>query len=321
MFKLRKPSWPAVPAVPAVTAVAAAALLALFGCGAVTGTIATTGTTRGTPVEAPLEAVGALTETSFTADDIPAYTGEPYAVINNNIPYFADFELTTESFECYSDLDSLGRCGTAYANISQDSMPTGGRELIGQIRPSGWHTVKYDNVDGRYLYNRCHLIGYQLSGENANERNLITGTRYLNTIGMLPFENLVGNYVRNTNHHVLQRVTPVFDGDHLVASGVLMEAKSVEDNGAGVLYNIFVYNVQPGITIDYATGDSSENEDAPVLTKSVTGTYILNIRSGKFHRPTCQSVKDMKEYNKRGCDASREDLVAQGYLPCKSCNP
>lgn len=192
--------------------------------------------------------------------DIPFYVSQPYVEINNNVPLFEDSDLTTESFERYSELDSLGRCGVAYANISRETMPTEKRGSIGQVKPSGWQTVKYDFVDGKYLYNRCHLIGYQLSGENANEKNLITGTRYMNTEGMLPFENMVADYVKETNHHVLYRVTPLYDGHDLVASGVVMEAKSVEDNGAAIEFHVFVYNVQPNVTIDYATGKSKADE-------------------------------------------------------------
>lgn len=196
---------------------------------------------------------------AVTMADIPAYSGEPYVVLQDNWPDFGAEDLTTEPFENYSELDSLGRCGVAYANICLDIMPTEPRGAIGQVKPTGWQTVKYDCVDGQYLYNRCHLIGYQLAGENANWQNLITGTRYLNVTGMLPFENMVDDYVEETGNHVLYRVTPVFEGADLVASGVQMEAFSVEDDGEGICFNVFVYNVQPGITIDYATGDSWEN--------------------------------------------------------------
>ena len=192
--------------------------------------------------------------------DIPEYSGNAYVYINNNIPFFEEVDLTTTSYEKYSDLDSLGRCGVAIANIGQDLMPTEERGSIGSVKPTGWHTVRYQGIDGNYLYNRCHLIGYQLSGENANEKNLITGTRYLNVEGMLPFENMVADYVEETNNHVLYRVTPIFEGDNLLASGVLIEAKSVEDNGAGIQFNVYCYNVQPGIEIDYETGDSTGPE-------------------------------------------------------------
>ena len=191
-----------------------------------------------------------------TLADVPAYSDEPYAVVNNNEPDFTESDMTTDSYESYSELDSSGRCGIAMANLGKDLMPTEDRESIGQVKPSGWQTVKYDNVDGKYLYNRCHLIGFQLAGENANEKNLITGTRYMNTEGMLPFENMVADYIRETGNHVLYRVTPIFEGGNLVASGVQMEAKSVEDDGNGICFNVYVYNVQPGIEIDYATGES-----------------------------------------------------------------
>ena len=199
-----------------------------------------------------------LNNNSFVSlDSIPAYDGKAYVAVNDNVPFFTDSELTTDAFEYYSELDSLGRCGVTYANVCKEIMPTEERGKIGMVKPSGWHTVKYDVVDGKYLYNRCHLIGYQLSGENANTRNLITGTRYLNVEGMLPFENMVADYVKETENHVLYRVTPIFEGDNLVANGVLMEAKSVEDNGAGILFNVYCYNVQPGVTINYANGESS----------------------------------------------------------------
>ena len=197
---------------------------------------------------------------AFANETISEYSGNPYVELNGNLPYFTDEELTTTAFELYSELDSLGRCGSAYANVCKEIMPTEERGSIGMVKPTGWHTVKYDCITDRYLYNRCHLIGYQLAGENANEKNLITGTRYLNVDGMLPFENEVADYVNDTDNHVLYRVTPVFSGDNLLASGVIIEAKSVEDNGAGVQFNVYCYNVQPGISIDYTTGESWENQ-------------------------------------------------------------
>lgn len=190
--------------------------------------------------------------------EIPAYSGEAYVGVNGNVPEFTDADMTTDSFETYSDLDELGRCGVAYACVGRDLMPTEKRGKIGSVKPSGWHSVKYDFVDGKYLYNRCHLIGYQLTAENANKKNLITGTRYMNTVGMLPFENMVADYIKETDNHVLYRVTPIFEGNNLVAYGVKMEALSVEDNGDGVSYNVFVYNVQPGVVINYENGDSYE---------------------------------------------------------------
>lgn len=204
-------------------------------------------------------------------DAIPAYDGRAYVAVNNNEPFFTDSDMTTTAFENYSDLDSLGRCGVAYANICKEIMPTEKRGKIGMIKPSGWHTVKYDVIKDRYLYNRCHLIGYQLAGENANPKNLITGTRYLNVEGMLPFENLVADYVNNTGNHVLYRVTPMFSGSNLVANGVLIEAKSVEDNGGGILFNVYCYNVQPGVGINYENGDSWLDGTAPQEQSAQTG--------------------------------------------------
>lgn len=261
-------------------------------------------------------------QSSFDLSQVPAYSGEPYVVVNNNIPFFKDSDLTTEAFEKYSDLDSLGRCGAAYANVCQEIMPTEKRGAIGMVKPTGWQTVKYDWVDGKYLYNRCHLIGYQLSGENANEKNLITGTRYLNVDGMLPFENLVADYVHETDHHVLYQVTPVFENSNLVASGVLMEAQSIEDDD--VLFCVYCYNVQPKVTIDYATGESHASEDTNIQeTSQSTGeqTYIVNENTKKFHLPSCSSVKDMNSGNKREFTGDRQELLDEGYSACKTCHP
>lgn len=207
-------------------------------------------------------------DTNISISDIPEYSGEDYIILNNNVPNFSEADLTTTSFEEYSPLDSLGRCGVAYSNIGTDIMPTEKRESISSVKPSGWQSVKYDIVEGKYLYNRSHLIGYQLTAENANDRNLITGTRYFNATLMLPYENMVADYIKETNNHVLYRVTPVFEGNNLVATGVQMEAKSVEDNGEGIEFNVFVYNVQPGITIDYATGNSALSGEEIVKTES-----------------------------------------------------
>ena len=192
----------------------------------------------------------------ISLEEVPPFEGYPYVEINGNVPFFEETEYTTEAFEHYSSLDGLGRCREAYACIGLELMPTKERGEIGGIKPSGWHTVKYDCVEGKYLYNRCHLIGYQLTGENANEKNLITGTRYMNVEGMLPFENAVDDFIEATNYHVLYRVTPIFEGNDLVAKGVLMEGRSVEDGGRGICFNVFVYNNQPGVEIDYATGES-----------------------------------------------------------------
>lgn len=253
----------------------------------------------------------------FDYSAIPEYSGEPYVEINGNAPTFSQSEITTEAFEQYSDLDSLGRCGAAFANVCLEIMPTEERGSISSVKPSGWQSVSYDFVDGRSLYNRCHLIGYQLSGENANKRNLITGTRYLNVIGMLPFENLVADYVKETENHVLYRVTPVFVADELVARGVWMEGYSVEDEGDGVYFSVFCYNVQPGVIIDYATGESRENPQPD----GVIMTYILNTNTHKFHRTDCSGIADMKESAKQEYKGTRENLIAQGYAPCGKCKP
>lgn len=194
---------------------------------------------------------------SYNIDQIPEYNGKNYVIINDNIPFFKESDLNLKSFEKYSKLDYLGRCGVATANISKDMMPTEKRGSIGNIKPTGWHTIKYDFIDGLYLYNRCHLIGYQLTGENDNKRNLITCTRSMNNVGMLEFENKVANYIKKTDNHVLYRVTPIFEDDNLLAKGVEIEAYSIEDNGEGIMFNVYVYNVQDGINIDYKTGDSS----------------------------------------------------------------
>lgn len=258
---------------------------------------------------------------------IPEYTGNPYTVINDNEPEFEADDFSTEAFENYSELDDLGRCGVAYANICQEIMPTEKRGAIGMVKPSGWHTVKYPElIKDRYLYNRCHLIGFQLAGENANTKNLITGTRYLNVDGMLPFEDEVADYVKETDNHVLYRVTPVFDGDNLVASGVQMEAESVEDDGAGVKFNIFCYNVQPGIGIDYVTGDSWVDDgnavtDSDDACNAEQTEFVINTNTGKFHKPDCKSVKKMKAKNKEEFSGSRDELIAEGYEPCGSCRP
>lgn len=284
---------------------------------------------------------------SFDLSQVSSYSGIPFCEINSNIPYFTEADYTTHSYEYYSPLDSLGRCGYAVACIGTDLMPTEPRGEIGEIRPSGWHTVRYDDlISDRYLYNRCHLIAYQLAGENANPLNLITGTRYMNMEGMLPFENQVADYVTATGNHVLYRSTPIFEGENLLlATGVLLEAYSIEDQGKGICFNVFTYNIQPGITIDYATGESfaeeipteettaisrtidpiepsaesSTPQESTELEKEVT--YILNRNTKKFHRPTCSSVSDIKESNKVYSYDSREAVIAQGYAPCKRCNP
>lgn len=263
-------------------------------------------------------------------DAIPAYDGKAYVAINNNEPFFTDSDMTTTAFENYSDLDSLGRCGVAYANICKDIMLTEERGKIGMIKPSGWHTVKYDVIKDRYLYNRCHLIGYQLAGENANPKNLITGTRYLNVEGMLPFENLVADYVNNTGNHVLYRVTPMFSGSNLVANGVLIEAKSVEDNGGGILFNVYCYNVQPGVGINYENGDSwldgttgsassgsdtSATENSAADSSNSETMVHITATGKKYHRAGCRTLK------KSDTEVTLDEAKSMGLSPCGICNP
>lgn len=257
---------------------------------------------------------------SSSQETAPTAPQSPYQVLNNNVPEFTEDEITTESFEQYAELDELGRCGTAFACVGVDLMPTEERGSISRVKPTGWDSVKYDCVDGKYLYNRCHLIGFQLTGENANPQNLITGTRYMNVDGMLPFENEVADYVKETEHHVMYRVTPDFQGENLVANGVQIEALSVEDNGEGVSYNIYVYNIQPGIIIDYATGKSSEGTLEPAA--DATGeSYILNTNTMKFHLPSCGSAKQIQAEHREDFEGEREDLLEKGYEPCGKCNP
>ena len=271
-----------------------------------------------------------------TIDNIPAYSGDDYIILNNNIPNFSESDLTTTSFEEYAPLDDLGRCGVAYSNIGTDIMPTEKRESISSVKPSGWHSVKYDIVEGKYLYNRSHLIGYQLTAENANDRNLITGTRYFNATLMLPYENMVADYIKETNNHVLYRVTPVFEGNNLVATGVQMEAKSVEDNGEGIEFNVFVYNVQPGITIDYATGDSalsgeeitntssssnsnntSNNSSNTTSSNNTTSTEEIIIRGNSkskiYHCPGQRDYENMADSDYLVNFNSEEEAISAGY--------
>ena len=347
-----------------------------------------------------MSASAAVQKDKITLNNLPAYSGEAYVELNDNVPSFSKKDMTSKAFEKYSELDDLGRCGTAYANVCRETMPSEERGNIGMIKPSGWHTVKYDNVDGKYLYNRCHLIGYQLTAENANEKNLITGIRYLNIEGMLPYENMVASYIDETDNHVLYRVTPIFKGDNLLASGVQMEAYSVEDKGKGVSFNVYCYNVQPGIEINYLDGTSrladgtiasitlnyskyalavgqsktlvastspesaaknvtwySSNSKvatvnkngkvtavktgtATITAKTANGlkatckvtvkaksdttvtnntssenvTYVLNTNTKMFHLPSCSSVKDMKDKNKKEVSCSRDEVIDMGYV-------
>lgn len=282
-------------------------------------------------------------EEDFSLAMVPEYSGIAYADINGDVPFFTEEEMTAETFHEYWALDELGRCTGAYACIGPELLPTEERGNISGVEPTGWHSVQYEGIDGGSLYNRCHLIGYQLTGQNAEERNLITGTRYLNTEGMLPFENSVRMYVEGTGNHVLYRVRPYFQGKDLLARGILMEAKSIED--PLVQFCAFCYNVQPGIKIDYATGDSVQIEQipepqdtdvTPIEADPVDNatsqdnsdtreakeiTYILNTNTRKFHYPYCSSVKDIKDKNKLESTQSREEIIESGYQPCKRCNP
>ena len=295
---------------------------------------------------------------NVSLDNIPAFSGSPYVAINGNTPSFSSSEITTKSYEKYSSLDSLGRCSVVIACLGRDIMPTEERGNIGQVKPSGWQTVKYDFVDGKYLYNRCHLIGFQLSGENANTRNLITGTRYMNVQGMLPFENMVADYIKETDNHVMYRVTPVFKGRELVARGVQIEAYSVEDEGDGICFNVYCYNVQPGVEIDYATGKSAladeptaqqttkivETTKSPETTRKpettvqttaeqtaaqstqapnvavVTKDFVLNTNSKKYHETWCRYSDQISPQNRQEYSGTADELEAQGYEPCKVCH-
>ena len=245
--------------------------------------------------------------------DIPEYDGKPYVVLNNNNPVFSDSELTTKAYEYYSPLDRLNRCGMTIASIGKEIMPTEKRGDIGHIKPSGWKSVRYDFVDGKSLYNRCHLIGFQLAGENDNEKNLITGTRSMNTKGMLPFENMIADYVEETGNHVAYRVTPIYDGNNLVAHGVVMEGYSIEDQGDGICFNVFAYNVELGVEIDYATGDNW------LSTDSNTDTYILNTNNQKIHKIKCEHVKTISKENYKKVKTSLKELKSRGYATCSAC--
>lgn len=273
----------------------------------------------------------------FTLADVPAYDGQPSVSINGGAPFFSEADLARGPFEQYSDLDSRGRCGQAFALIGPETMPTAPRGSV-SVKPSGWQISKYGWIDGEYLFNRCHLIAYSLAGENDNPLNLITGTRNMNAQGMLPYEERVAAYVDRTGNHVLYRVTPYFEGDNLVASGVLMEAQSIEDEGAGINFCVWCYNVEPGVTIDYATGDNWASESGSVQSASASSeqsselsaaqpsdgdinTYILNTRSKRFHWPDCHSVAEMKDKNKQEFTGTRDEAIAMGYKPCGECNP
>lgn len=248
---------------------------------------------------------------------LPEYSGSPYAVINNNIPFFEDYEIITGSFEYYSDLDELGRCDVCMASVARDIMPTGERESISSVTPTGWKNAYYDTVDGGYLYNRCHLIGYQLTGENANDRNLITGTRYMNVEGMLPFENMVDDYIEETGNRVMYRATPVFQGNNLVANGVLMEAYSVEDDGRGVSFCVYCYNVEPTVAIDYKTGaNSSLGSNVPQQEENTS----VNTAGGVYRTPTGKRYHfDSECGGENSYPVSLSEATDAGLTPCKKC--
>lgn len=287
---------------------------------------------------APTPSASSSTENTEADLTLLKYSGKPYAVVNGGIPSFS--QTGTASWERYGELDRLGRCTAAEACIGRDIMPTLTRGPIGQIKPTGWQTAKYDFVDGKYLYNRCHLIGFQLTGENANERNLITGTRYLNTKGMLPFENMVADYIKDTGNHVMYRCTPVFAGNESVARGVQLEAYSVEDKGDGIYFNVFIFNVQPGVKIDYLTGESSLEDESttptptpkpssapkPTPKPSPSSTaqaqsYVLNTKTHVFHYASCRHVSSIKDANRKNFTGSRDALISDGFKPCGSCHP
>lgn len=259
-----------------------------------------------------------LSDRPTTWDDVPTFTGDTFAVLQDGKPYFTTAEIATQAFELYSELDTLGRCGAALACCGKEIMPTDERGPIGNVKPSGWSQAKYSHVDGGFLYNRCHLIGWQLSGENANPLNLITGTRWLNVEGMLPFENMVADYIKETDHHVMYRITPWFVKDELLARGVQMEAYSVEDGGEGICFNVFCYNIQPRVEINYTNGSSSETADTTATTAAPV-TYILNTKTKRIHRPDCPSVKDIRESNKQLFCGKMAELTKQGYSACGNC--
>ncbi|MBO4365984.1 MAG: DNA/RNA non-specific endonuclease, partial [Eggerthellaceae bacterium] len=292
-----------------------------------------------------------------TFSDVPESAGRASVQLNGGVPFFDVDEFSSQSFEAYSSLDDRGRCGACAAMVGPETLPTNVRGEIGEVKPTGWKIAKYDWIDGRYLYNRCHLLAYQLTGENANVRNLITGTRFMNVQGMQPYEDKVAWYVQRTGNHVLYRVTPLFEGDDELARGVVMEARSIEDDGAGVCFCVFCYNEQPGVMIDYATGanasdgtmeqvwedqlskvdgdggippdaelSSTESDETAELVVSPPAaevpedcTYVLNTNSYQFHRPDCLSIEDMSEKNKWYFTGTREEAIEQGYSPCKRC--
>lgn len=303
-----------------------------------TSTSSKTDTSQNNP-----SSVGNGSASAVKLSSIPAYSGSPFVYVNDNQPNFSANELTTVAYETYSSLDNLNRCGVAIASCGKEIMPKEDekRGSISNVYPSGWKQAKYDGISGGYLWNRCHLIGWQLSAENANRKNLITGTRYMNINGMLTFENMVADYIKETGNHVAYRVSPIFDGNNLVCSGVQMEAYSIEDNGDGICFNVYCYNVQPGININYATGESSStsssntasstkpsssSQQQPTIEEdnnadSSSSKYILNTNTKKFHYPSCGSAGRIAAKNYGESNESREELITQGYSPCGNCDP
>ena len=320
--------------------------------GAAANTLPSASTVSGTDFLTALDAYVAANPTVDEGD---------YVEIDGNTPSFTVDDATTDAFQSFSQLDRLGRCGTAYACLGPETLPTDVRGDISEIHPSGWVQNFYDFIEGESLYNRSHLIAHCLSGQDANERNLITGTRHFNADVMEPIEAMVLDYIERTGNHVLYRVTPVFEGDELVARGVQIEALSMEDGGQGVSLNVFLRNIQPGVAIDYATGNNWADEAAtagswsasatasgwntgsaaagaaplvPISAAATTSqaddastdtpatvTYVVNKNTGKFHYPSCSSVPKIKAKNRMDSNQTRDELIAQGYVPCKNCNP
>ena len=260
-----------------------------------------------------------ISPNSFDLKNVPAYADRAYVTINDNRPYFRQEDLSVQSYEYYGSLDTLGRCTVTIACVGRDLMPTGDRGSISEVRPTGWHSVDYEIVNGDSLYNRCHLIGWQLTGENANRENLVTGTRYMNE-AMIPFESMVADYIKETGNHVMYRSTPIFEGDHLLCSGILLEAYSVEDDGEGICFNVYLYNVQPGIELNYQTGESKLAEGETNRDVPANATYIINVKSKKYHRLDSKYYQNLTS-NMEYTTLSKAELEAKGYEPCGTCKP
>ncbi|MBO7254666.1 MAG: DNA/RNA non-specific endonuclease [Clostridia bacterium] len=275
--------------------------------------------------EKPSSGVGNKDTEAANLDKIPEFSGTGYIVIDNNMPFFTAAQLTTSGYEKYGALDNLGRCTTAIASLGKETMPTEDRGSISSVKPTGWIQAKYSCIKTSDLYNRSHLIAWSLSGENANKQNLVTGTAYLNQDNMTQFEDMVLDYIKETGNHVAYRVTPLFKGNDLVCRGVQMEAYSIEDDGEGICFNVYCYNVQPGVIIDYATGEShsesgEESSEESSVDTSIEADYVLNVSSKKIHAPDCSSVAKMSDKNRKNYTGSIDELLAQGYKPCGSCN-